>query len=152
MDVKIFSPKFSPESRLIDLPKSNHQPVDKPLITPPSSYMFDPVDYPAEGTLDRIGGHGNPAFPLQPEIKNQKGVTRKILDIGSGLRVFLGIQRFYQMSKALFNILDQLRHQFLAHAAVFVLLVSLHLGKAGSESLFFHATHTADAASLQRED
>jgi len=92
MDFKIFSPKFIPESRLIDFPKSNHQPVQKPFITPPPPYVLNSVDYPAEGTLHRIGRHRDPAFSLKPVIENQKGIARKILDIGSGLRVFLWIK------------------------------------------------------------
>jgi len=51
MDFKILCPKFIPKFRLIDLPKSNHHPVDKPFITPPPPYMLNSVDYPTEGAL-----------------------------------------------------------------------------------------------------
>ena len=78
MDFKILYPKLIPESWLIDLPKSNHQPVDKPLITPPPPYMFNSIDYPAESTLYCIRRHRDPAFSLKSVIKNQKGIPRKI--------------------------------------------------------------------------
>jgi len=100
MDLEVFCPKFIPESLFVDFPKSNHQPVNKPFITPKSPYMFDPVNYPAEGTLYRIGCHGDPALPLKPVVKNQKSMIRKVLDISSGLGVFFRIQSLNQFLKA----------------------------------------------------
>jgi len=111
MDFKILCPKLIPESRLIDFPKSNHQPVDKPLITPPPPYMFNSIDYPAESTLYRIRRHRDPAFSLKPVIKNQKGIPRKILDIGSVLRILFRIKSLYQLFKASLDLFDKLHHK-----------------------------------------
>jgi len=111
MDFKILCPEFIPETRFVDLPESDHQPVLKPLITPSSSDMFDYVNYPAEGTLYRIGCHGDPALPLKPVVKNQKSILRKVLDTGSGLRVLFRIKSLYQFIKAFFNLFDKLQNK-----------------------------------------
>jgi len=134
MDFKIPLPEFTPKSRFIDLPKSDHQPAKKSLITPPPSYSFDSVDYPAEGTLYGAGCKGNPAFPLKPIFKNQKRILRKVLYISSGLRILLRIKNLNQFFKTIFNLFHKFDHN------LFVLRQELfnHLSSQGKKQDFIY--------------
>jgi len=111
MDMKILFPKFIPKSRFIDFPESNHQPVDKPFITPTLSYVFNSVNYPAEGALYGIGGYWNPTFPFKPILKNQKRVVREVLNVGSGLGVLFRIKSLNQFIESSFDLFDKLYHK-----------------------------------------
>ena len=67
--------------------KGDHQPADQSHILPPPSFRFASVDFPAEDSLYGLSCKWNLAFSLKSIFKNQKGILRKVLYIGSGLRI-----------------------------------------------------------------
>jgi len=107
---EIIFPKFIPKLRFENLPKSNHEPVDKTFLTPALSYSFHSFHHSTKSTFNSIGIHRNPSLSLKPAIKRQPGILREVPDVGSRFRILLRIKGINQSLKPSFYLFNQLHH------------------------------------------